>query len=316
LSPVQTSTVLQTFDLVKRYGDLLAVDSLSLEVFHGEVFGFLGPNGAGKTTSIHMMCGLLKPDSGRVVIHGKMIEDDRAFRTHVGLCPQDNIYWPKLTCYEQMRFLGDIYNIPRKISKKRINQLLDKMGLSEKRNKLANTLSGGLKRRLNICMAVLHDPEIIVFDEPEAGLDPQSRIMVRQYIKELAREKTIIMTTHNMDEAERLADRVAIIDRGRLLKLDTPDNLKKQVGQGDTLEISLRGEPADMEPVISQLNADYGETKYIDGHLFVRGRDMIDSIPQITESLKSRKIGVREIKLRENTLEDVFIHLTGKKLRD
>jgi len=217
------TTVLQTQSLTKHYGSLTAVQDLSLEVNEGEVFGLLGPNGAGKITSISMMCGLLRPDSGQVVIHGKPITDgDADVRTRVGVCPQNIVLWGQLTCLEQMVFIGEMYGMKRKSVAQRSEQLLKELDLTEKRDQRARTLSGGMQRRLNLAMALVHDPEILVLDEPEAGLDPQSRVLVREYVKSLARRKTIILTTHNMDEAERMADRVAIIDHGKLLTLDTP----------------------------------------------------------------------------------------------
>lgn len=208
---------LEVKDLVRKYGNLTAVDHLSLQIKQGEVFGFLGPNGAGKTTSIRMMCGLLKPTSGELFINGQRVPPDGsgATRSKVGICPQENILWSKLTCFEQLVFSARMYNVPRSLARSRADRLLEEMGLESKRNKLAGTLSGGLKRRMNVIMAIMHDPEILVFDEPEAGLDPQSRLLVRDFIRESALNKTVIVTTHNMDEAERIANRVAIIDSGR-----------------------------------------------------------------------------------------------------
>ena len=232
---------LEIRNLVRFYGDLKAVDDLSLSVRKGEVFGFLGPNGAGKTTSIRMMCGLLKPSSGEVFINGSKIRQ-RSPHVSVGICPQHIVLWSKLTCYEQLVFIARMYDVPGSTARSRADALIQRIGLREKRNKLAATLSGGMKRRMNVIMALIHDPEIVVFDEPEAGLDPQSRILVREFIQETARDKTVIFTTHNMDEAERVSERVAIIDRGKLLKLDTPDNLKKSIGEGDILELTLQGE--------------------------------------------------------------------------
>ncbi len=235
-------TALEIKDLVRYYGDLLAVDKLTLQVRKGEVFGFLGPNGAGKTTSIRMMCGLLKPTSGEIWIKGEKLSNVgfRSQRTRVGICPQEIILWNKLTCYEQLVFMGRMYNVPGKTARERADMLLDRIGLREKRNKLASSLSGGMKRRLNVIMAIIHEPEIVVFDEPEAGLDPQSRVMVRDFIQQTSAEKTVIFTTHNMDEAERISDRVAIIDQGKLLQLDTPAHLKKSIGEGDILELGIQ----------------------------------------------------------------------------
>lgn len=226
--------------LTKHFGALCAVDDLSLSVREGEVFGFLGPNGAGKTTSINMICGLMPPDSGRVFIHGSEIRGgDASLRSRIGVCPQGIVTWGMLTCREQLEFMGDMYGLPRRVARARAEELLATMQLTEKRDKLARTLSGGMQRRLNLIMALVHDPDILVLDEPEAGLDPQSRVLVREYIMAMSRRKTIILTTHNMDEADRVCDRVAIIDHGRLLALDTPDGLKRQAGGGKGREMSL-----------------------------------------------------------------------------
>jgi ABC-2 type transport system ATP-binding protein len=218
------NVVLRAEGLTKRYGELVAVNNLSLDIYKGEVFGFLGPNGAGKTTSISMMCGLLKPDAGRVLVHGQPIAGGAAsVRTRVGICPQEIIVWSHLTCIEQLQFIGEMYGVHGHEARRSGERLLEDLGLVEKRNKQARTLSGGLQRRLNLALALVHDPDIVALDEPEAGLDPQSRVAVRGYIRQLARKKTVILTTHNMDEADRLADRVAIIDQGELLVLDTPE---------------------------------------------------------------------------------------------
>ncbi|MGE5775770.1 MAG: ABC transporter ATP-binding protein, partial [Chloroflexota bacterium] len=201
------TTVLQAQSLTKRYGEVTAVNDLSLEVCEGEVFGLLGPNGAGKTTSINMICGLLKPDAGQVTVRGKVITNgDASIRARVGVCPQNIVLWGQLTCIEQMQFIGEMYGMRGKAARDRGEKLLKELDLVEKKDKLARTLSGGMQRRLNLAMALVHDPEIIVLDEPEAGLDPQSRVLVREYVKSLARQKTIILTTHNMDEADRMAD--------------------------------------------------------------------------------------------------------------
>ncbi|HUW95917.1 MAG TPA: ABC transporter ATP-binding protein, partial [Anaerolineae bacterium] len=221
------NVVLQAEGITKRYGELVAVNNLSLDIYAGEVLGFLGPNGAGKTTSISMMCGLLKPDAGRVLVHGQPIAGGAAdVRTRVGICPQEIVLWSHLTCIEQLQFIGEMYGVDGREARRRGERLLEDLGLVEKRNQQARTLSGGLQRRLNLALALIHDPDIVALDEPEAGLDPQSRVAVRGYIKRLAQGKTVILTTHNMDEADRLADRVAIIDHGELLVLDTPRALK------------------------------------------------------------------------------------------
>lgn len=307
-------TVLQTKNLTKHYNGLTAVDKLSLKIYQGEIFGLLGPNGAGKTTSINMICGLLQPDSGQVFIQGELAQGGNVdLRARVGVCPQQTIFWEKLTCIEQLEFIGEIYNVPRKIARQRGDELLDILGLQDKRDKLASTLSGGMQRRLNLALGLVHDPEILVLDEPEAGLDPQSRILVRDYIKSLARKKTIILTTHNMDEADRMADRVAIIDHGKLLVLDTPKALKRTVGEGDVLELEIKGIPPDL--VLDRLQNDILDVSQMDGIITFRAKSIVEKLPDIIETIQNAGGEIGEVHLRANTLEDVFIALTGRRLR-
>ncbi len=315
-----SEVVLKAERLSKRYGDLLAVDDLTIEVHRGEVFGFLGPNGAGKTTSINMICGLLQPDSGQVIIAGESISSqDEAIRARVGVCPQDIVVWERLTCREQLRFMGEMYALPRQTAIQRSQQLIEELDLVEKQNAQARTLSGGMQRRLNLALALVHDPEIVILDEPEAGLDPQSRVKVREYIHALARSKTIILTTHNMDEADRLADRVAIIDHGRLMELDTPAVLKKRVGEGDVVEIDLQGEiSAGKKSATEKALAPIADAVHVDAEkllVTVRTRNAVSKLAAIIESLEGQELLLGEVRLRENTLEDVFIQLTGRRLR-
>ena len=313
------NVVLKAEGLTKRYGDLTAVDQLSLEVYAGEVFGLLGPNGAGKTTSINMLVGLLKPDSGQVFINGELVDDsNREARLRVGVCPQASVHWHKLTCIEQLQFIGEMYGMKGRTARQRGKELLDILELSEKENQRASTLSGGMKRRLNLAMALVHDPEILVLDEPEAGLDPQGRVLVREYVQSLAREKTILVTTHNMDEADRISDRVAIIDYGKLLVVDTPEALKASVGAGDVVEISIGGQNGD-EASIRKAFTPLGDKlslELTDSTLIFRAMNIVKILPKVLDTLEELGIQTEEIKLRENTLEDVFIQLTGRRLRE
>ncbi len=311
-------TALEIRNLVRYYDDLLAVDRLSLQVRKGEVFGFLGPNGAGKTTSIRMMCGLLKPTSGEVLIDGENIYHSsiRSHHQRVGICPQEIILWNKLTCFEQLVFMGRMYNVPGKIARERADQLLDRIGLREKKNKLVSTLSGGMKRRMNVIMAIIHEPEIVVFDEPEAGLDPQSRIMVRDFIQQTSTERTVIFTTHNMDEAERISDRVAIIDRGKLIQLDTPEHLKKSIGEGDIIELRIQVTKDKSIDIVSDKLRENKFDLIISGERWIiKAMDLVPKIPMIYKIFEQEGIQVNSMNMRENTLEDVFIHLTGRRLR-
>jgi ABC-2 type transport system ATP-binding protein len=315
-------SVLLVRDLNKYFGTALVVNNLSLEVARGEIFGFLGPNGAGKTTSINMMVGLLEPTSGDVFIEGQSIRDRQSgVLRRIGVCPQETIVWEKLTCLEQLEFVGVNYNLSRKAARSRGSDLLEALGLSAKANELASRLSGGMKRRLNLALALVHDPQIIFLDEPEAGLDPQSRVLVRDYIRRLARRKTIVLTTHNMDEAERLADRVAIIDHGQLLVVDTPEALKRRLGSGAVLEIDLpdiNGEAPEppIQPVLERIHQHYADAVYWQGTLTIRGENLATHLPMVVQAIKTSGMQVGDIKMRSTTLEDVFLSLTGRGLRE
>jgi len=304
-------TVIQVDNIRKRFGDLVAVDGLSFEVRRHEIFGLLGPNGAGKTTSIRMICGLLPPTKGNIQFSKK-----KELKSLIGYCPQENIFYPKLTCTEQLVFIGQMYGLSSKALKRRAAELLKLLGLHEKANVRASKLSGGMQRRLNICLALIHDPEILILDEPEAGLDPQSRILVRDFVKDFGKEKAVLLTTHNMDEADRMADRIAIIDYGKLLLLDTPENLKRTIGAGDILEII----PEDFEESRTNRFADEMASLSMGiktGHnsILIKHPDLINRMFEIKQMAEKAGLSISEFKLRENTLEDVFIHLTGRNLR-
>jgi len=308
---------IRTEHLTKNFGDVCAVKDLSLEVFRGEIFGFLGPNGAGKSTSIGMMCGLVKPDSGNLLINGHTGHYPGEIRNMIGLCPQEIILWPKLTCFEQLVFTGQIYGMSLRKARLTSKNLLAKMGLLEKRNRLASTLSGGMKRRLNLCLALVHDPEIIVLDEPEAGLDPQSRIMVREFIRELGKTKTVILTTHNMDEADRLAERVAIIDHCLLLKLDTPSNLKKEISDGEIIQVLITpAENKGQSEAEAFLKTVCKNVSVQHDRILIRGKADPEILWKTSNLLKDNGFTIAEIGMRPNTLEDVFISLTGRSLRE
>jgi ABC-2 type transport system ATP-binding protein len=316
----KNKSVIRTEGLTKKFGSLRAVDALNIEAREGEIFGLLGPNGAGKTTTIKMICGLLKPDKGKIFINGKeAINSSREMVRKVGLCPQELVLWEYLTCSEQMMFVATMSGLSFTEAKKNTKELLGKLNLEEKKNKTARTLSGGLKRRLNLALALVHDPEIIILDEPEAGLDPQSRVMVREFIKSLAKRKTVVFTTHNMDEAERICDRVGIIDRGKLLVTDSPDNLKKSIGEGDILEITLGNEKeaSRLEKILrTRLEKRFKSIVHVGTRLILRTLNTAANLPLITSALSEERITLEDIRIRWNSLEDVFINLTGRSLRE
>ena len=310
--------ILSVRGLTKSYGDLIAVDNLSFEVKRGEVFGFLGPNGAGKTTAISLVCGLLKRDAGEIRIDGMSPEKNyRKYKKAIGLCPQDLVIWESLTCLEQLEFMARLYDVKRDTARSRSRELLEILGLEKKQHKLAKTLSGGMKRRLNIALALVHEPALLILDEPQAGLDPQSRILVREYIKSLSRRTTVILTTHDMDEADRLADRVAIIDHGKLLVLDTALNLKKNIGEGDILEIKPSETQEDrLERILNDLPESLCHLSTARGFLRLVGVDIVDALPMMMERFRREHLAVEDITIRKKTLEDVFIALTGRGLRE
>lgn len=330
MSPMQTvvpppapkqSGVLELEGLCKSFGPVRAVDGLDLTVHQGEIFGFLGPNGAGKTTVIKMICGVLTPDSGKITLNGAAMTDNMtgSRKRLLGMCPQETVLWNLLTCSEQLIFMARMYGIPARKARLRSEELLEKLGLTEKSHSLAGTLSGGMKRRLNIALALIHDPQIVVLDEPEAGLDPQSRVMVREFIRSLAPQKTVVFTSHNMDEVERLCQRAAIMDHGRLLVQDTVERLKQSAGDGDIVEITLSNAPMTLTEMEAHLRRCIGEKlRYVslrNGRLSVRLLEASHILPRLLEALGETNTRYSDIAFRWNTLEDVFINLTGRSLR-
>lgn len=304
-------------NLCKNYGDFVAVDDLNLKICRGEVFGFLGPNGAGKTTSIRMMVGLLKPSSGEIFINGERI--DEVEKGKIGICPQDLVLWENLTCRESLKLMGDMYEVPIEKLNQRIEKLLKDLFLEEKANTTVSNLSGGMKRRLNLAMAVIHEPEVVVLDEPSEGLDPQSRRVLWNYIKSMRDNegKTVILTTHLMDEADSLSDRIAIIDHGKLLRLDTPENLKKEIGEGDVVEMVLSNPEKNSEltaelEVLDEIIA----VLELDGKINIRALNAVGKLPMIMEKVEVVGARIADLSVRQNTLEDVFIELTGTGLRE
>jgi len=309
--------VLKTQSLTKKYDDLLAVDNLNLEIKEGEVFGFLGPNGAGKTSAIKMMVGLLKPTGGQVLFNGEEIESTE--KGIIGVCPQELVLWESLTCEENLNFMGNMYGIPKSILKEKVNTLLEALALSDKANDEASKLSGGMKRRLNVALSLVHDPMIVFLDEPSAGLDPQSRLLLWDFIRSLRDKegKTIVLTTHIMEEADALSNRIAIIDHGKLLLLDTPENLKKTIGRGDIVEIQLANAMVNKQ-VITLIKSLDGieEVKELRGKVTIRALNAANKLPQMIDLIESANGNVLDISIRGNTLEDVFIYLTGRDLRE
>jgi len=237
-----TESAIVMDNLTKKFEDVTAVDGLSLEVEKGELFGLLGPNGAGKTTVINMLCGLIKPTSGSVVVEGLDVQKDLyKVKELIGVCPQETAIYPYLTGLENVDLFGDLHAMNKDALKVRRGELLEKMGLVEDAKRRAGKYSGGMKRRLSLTLALIHDPQIAFLDEPTVAMDPQSRHAVWDFIKELKKKgKTIILTTHYMEEAEELCDRVGIIDHGKLIALGSPKELTSSNDVNNLEEVFIK----------------------------------------------------------------------------
>lgn len=303
---------LELKEVDKSYGGFKAADRLSFSVRRGEIFSLLGPNGAGKTTAIRMIAGLLAPDQGRIEIGGAAVHGSGDRNKRIGICHQEKQLWPLLTCEEQLYFAGDMYRMDRKRIRQRAASLLEEVGLAEKRKVLAKHLSGGMQRRLHLILSVIHEPELVILDEPEAGLDPQSRVLVREFIQSLSRTGTVLLTTHNMDEAERLSSRVAVMDRGKVLICDTPAALQQTIAPEETLEMYYQ------EPVqkTALLNSPEYTVQFTDRSIRITGNRLTEAVPRILGQLTSLYGNPLTFTLRQSTLEDVFVKLTGRSLRE
>jgi ABC-2 type transport system ATP-binding protein len=297
-----------TEGLTKKFGDLTAVDSASIEINEGELFGLLGPNGAGKTTLISMLCTMLKPTGGRGEVSGHdIVSDPDGVRNSIGIVFQDPSLDEQLTGRENLDFHGRMYRIKHN-RKERIEEVLNLVELSDRADGLVKTYSGGMRRRLELARGLMHHPEVLFLDEPTLGLDPQTRLHIWEYIKELKQKGvTIIITTHYMDEADYLCDRIAIIDHGRIIALDTPERLKGLVA-GDVITI----ESSDPEKLAEVLE---GEAKILGSVLQLNVRNGETQIPKIIEIANKNGITVDSVGLRKPTLEDIFIHITGRSIR-
>jgi ABC-2 type transport system ATP-binding protein len=308
--------VIKLDKLCKSFGNFTAVDSISFEVNEGEIFGFLGPNGAGKTTTLSMLSTLLKPTSGDAFVNGFNIrKQGDSVRKSIGIVFQDPSLDDELTACENMDFHGRLYGIPGEQRRKKIKELLTLVKLYERRNDLVKTFSGGMKRRLEIARGLLHEPKVLFLDEPTLGLDPQTRNKLWEYIKTLnkAKEITIILTTHYMDEADKLCDRIAIIDHGKIVAIDTSDRLKNKIG-GDVITI----ETSDKEKMSSVLGKCgwCKSTKIHDGSVTISINRAEKYVAKIVKLAEKNKIDITSLAVTKPSLEDVFLNYTGKTIRE
>ncbi|KUG19303.1 abc-type multidrug transport system, atpase component [hydrocarbon metagenome] len=297
------------------YGSFTAVDRISFEIPEGEIFGLLGPNGAGKTTAISMLATLLKPTSGAAMINGHSIAGgEDGVRRSIGIVFQDQSLDEELTAFENMDFHGRLYRIPNPLRQEKIAELLALVELDGRQHDLVKTFSGGMRRRLEIARGLLHRPKVLFLDEPTLGLDPQTRNHLWEYIERLNREAgiTIILTTHYMEEADRLCDRVAIIDHGRIVALDAPGALKEAVG-GDVITITSP-DPAAVASAVTAAGALRAEQ--YDGTVRINLQHAERHIMEIVARLSGNGVPADSISIRKPTLEDVFLHFTGRSMRD
>jgi ABC-2 type transport system ATP-binding protein len=311
--------ILEVKNLVKKYGDFTAVKGISFDIKEGEIFSLLGPNGAGKTTTISMLSTLYTPTSGEATVGGHSItKEPMAVRNLIGVVPQELALYDDLTARENLVFWGQMYGLSGSSLKTRVDEVLEQIGLTDKAKNRVKTYSGGMKRRVNIGVGLLHKPSLLFMDEPTVGIDPQSRRAILDSVKSLNQQgMTVLYTTHYMEEAEELSDRVGIIDHGDLIALGTQDELKKQVGEMETLVLHIdeNEDPGRLAAALQTLK-------------LVRKADVTDHtvtliVPKAEEVLapaisKANDLGVkiRSVDIQEPNLEAVFLNLTGRALRD
>lgn len=311
--------ILITKDLKKSFGDLEAVRGVSFSVLRGEIFSLLGPNGAGKTTTISMLSCLLNPTSGTAVIDNYAIpRESKQVRQVIGIVPQEIALYEDLTARQNLTFWGHMYDMGGKTLKMRLDEVLEQVNLSDRADDKVKNFSGGMKRRINIAAGLLHKPKLLFMDEPTVGIDPQSRRRILDMVKELRDQgMTVLYTTHYMEEAEELSDRVGIIDNGRLIALGTQDELKKLVGEQETLRLHFgEGHQANGDATLFTEIDGVLTTTAVNGELVLGVRQATAVLPGVVAQASSLGLQIRSIDIEEPNLEAVFLHLTGKGLRD
>ena len=305
------NNIIEINSLKKSYGSFDAVKDVSFQVKKGEIFGFLGPNGAGKSTTINMLCTMIKPSAGNAHINGYDIASQQdQVRKSIGIIFQENTLDEKLTAYENLLLHCQLYKVEKKVRDERINEVLAMVELTDKKNNLVKTFSGGMKRRLEIARGLLHYPKVIFLDEPTVGLDPQTREHIWQYIIKLKEREgiTVFLTTHYMDEAEN-CDRIAIIDDGRIIALDTPEALKTSLG-GDVMELTTKDTDKAVTLIKDRFNKSAKVKEDIISFNVENGNEFL------VDFVKTFDLPIHSVNLRRPTLNDVFLSLTGREIRE
>lgn len=327
-----TDSILIAKDLRKTYGDNEAVKGISFSILRGEIFSLLGPNGAGKTTTINMLSCLIEPTSGTAEIAGHAIPGDTLnVRRAIGVVPQEIALYDALSARQNLEFWGRLYDMSGKELTHRIDEVLEQVGLSDRAKDKVKTFSGGMKRRINIAAGLLHKPQLLFMDEPTVGIDPQSRRRILDMVRELRQQgMTVLYTTHYMEEAEELSDRVGIIDKGKLIALGTQAELTKVVGEQETLRLHLAEEAAVAVAATNGGNGPSADGKVemfagvpgvigaaaVDHQIVVNVTDAGDALPGVVGRANEAGLHIRSVDIQEPNLESVFLHLTGRGLRD
>ena len=310
--------LLEVKELSKSYGNIKAVGGISFEIQKGEIFGLLGPNGAGKTTTISMLSCLIKPDSGDAFVDGYSIsKDSMEVKKRIGVVPQDVSLYPTLSAQENLVFFGEMYGLTGSKLREKVDDVLEVVGLKDRRKEAINKYSGGMKRRINIAVGLLPSPKLLILDEPTVGVDPQSRTNILETLKELNKEGlTILYTSHYMEEVEFLCHRIAIMDLGKIIAIGSLNELRLLVGERDLLRISTANEISkDLVETVKKI-PDVSEARVLDESieiLTLHGRKLL---PQIIEIFADTGVKIKSVEVKEPNLESVFLHLTGKELRD
>jgi ABC-2 type transport system ATP-binding protein len=304
--------------LVKRYGEMTAVDGVSFAIAEGSIFGLLGPNGAGKTTTISMISCLIAPDEGDVLVDGHSVRTDSGgVRRVLGVVPQEIALYPTLTAAENLRFWGKMYGLHGSALSEAVDYGLKMAGLEEQAKKRIETFSGGMKRRINIAAGILHRPRVLLMDEPTVGIDPQSRNHILDTVRELNREgMTVLYTSHYMEEVETLCDRIAIVDHGRVIALGTQDELRALVGDEDRVRIELADDACAEALAAVRALEGVSRAELADSTLEVLAPDAAPVLGAIVGAIAGSGASVRSVQVVEPDLESVFLHLTGRALRD
>ena len=310
--------LLEVKELSKSYGNIKAVGGISFEIQKGEIFGLLGPNGAGKTTTISMLSCLIKPDSGDAFVDGcSILKDSMEVKKRIGVVPQDVSLYPTLSAQENLVFFGEMYGLTGSKLREKVDDVLEVVGLKNSRKEAINKYSGGMKRRINIAVGLLPSPKLLILDEPTVGVDPQSRTNILETLKELNKKGlTILYTSHYMEEVEFLCHRIAIMDLGKIIAIGSLNELRLLVGERDLLRISTANEISkDLVETVKKI-PDVSEARVLDESieiLTLHGRKLL---PQIIEIFADTGVKIKSVEVKEPNLESVFLHLTGKELRD